>query len=293
MSENLRHWIFERYLPQNVRVRNERTKKNYRHAVNDLAELLGREPLLSDLNDETLTALIVHLLGTRKVAEVTANERAARIRTFWTWAARKRVVELWPTFSLVPVPEKVPRAWREAEMVKLFNACRASRGEIGGVPAWRWWFTIHGWLWCTAARIGETLALRVEHLSLDEAVAVVPASIRKGKMKAACYHLWPDLVEMLRMILPPHAPERELVWPWPLDITSFYGHYNRLLIRAGLPHDRTCKPQRMRVSHATWRHLAGDDATRALGHSSPETTRKSYLDPTICRPDERQLFRPW
>jgi len=293
MSDNLRHWIFERYLPQNLKVRNEATRTNYRHAVNDLAELLGREPLLSDLTDETLTSLILHLLGPRKLAETTANERAGRIKAFWTWAAKKRHVDQWPTFSFVAEPEKIPRAWREAEMVKLFNACRSARGEIDGIPAWRWWFTLHGWLWCTSERIGATLALRVEHLSLDEGVAVVPASIRKGKRKAAIYSLWPDLVEMVRMILPPHAPARDLVWPWPLDPTSFYNHYSRLLMRAGLPHDRTCKPHRMRVSHASWKHYAGLDATAALGHSSEETTRRSYLDPTICKPDEKQLFRPW
>ena len=50
---------------------------------------------------------------------------------------------------------------------------------------------------------------------------------------------------------------------------------------------------RMRVSHATHRHLAGGDATLALGHANPATTRKSYIDPTMVRAEAKSLFRPW
>lgn len=294
-DDSLRRWIFDRYLPQNLRSRSPETPRQYGFAVNDFAELLGREPTLADLTDENLAAMIVHLLR-RPVGEITANERAGRIKTFWNWAAKKRKltgVEEFPTFGRVAVPDKVPKAWREDELVKLFNACRHARGSIGGIPAWRWWITLHGWLWCTAERIGATLALRLDHLRIDDRVAVVPAELRKGKRRPAVYVLWPDLVEMLREILPPKVARREQVWPFPFHRTTFYNRYTRLLERAGLPTDRRSKPHAMRVSHATWTDLAGGDATRALGHRSPETTRKSYIDPTLAKQDETKLFRPW
>lgn len=292
-EEQLRAWIFERYLPQNLKVRDAHTKKNYGHAVNDLAEFLGREPLLTDLTDDTLTGLIVYLLGTRKLAECTANERAGRLKAFWTWAAKKRYVNEWPTFSFVAEPEKIPLAWREDEMVKLFNACRMQRGDCCGIPAWRWWTTLHGFLWCTGERIGATLAMRIDHLRLADRVAVLPASIRKGKRKPAVHFLWPDVIEMVAMILPPHAPARELVFPWPRHPTMLYYTYSKILRFAGLSTDRYSKPHRMRVSHATWSHLGGGDATARLGHSDPATTRRSYLDPTLLKQDETKLFRPW
>lgn len=292
-SEQLRAWIFERYLPQNLKVRDERTRLNYGHAVNDLAEFLGREPLLSDLTDDTLTGLIVYLLGTRHLAEVTANERAGRIKAFWTWAAKKRYVEQWPTFAFVAEPEKIPLAWREDEMVKLINACRCQRGEYCGIPAWRWWMTLHGFLWCSGERIGATLAMRIDHLRLSERVAVLPAAIRKGKRKPAVHFLWDDVVEMLVMILPPNGPARELVFPWPKHPTTMYYTYKKILRFASLSDDRYSMPHKMRVSHASWSQLAGDDPTRRLGHSDPATTRKSYLDPTLLRQDESKLFRPW
>ena len=148
-------------------------------------------------------------------------------------------------------------------------------------------------MWNTGERIGATLALRIEHLELDRGVAVVPAAIRKGRRKPMVYNLWDDVVAMLVEILPPKLPPRELVFPFPLDTATFYNRYKAILRRAKVPWKRGTGPHAMRVSHATWRYLAGDDPTRALGHSSPEVTRKSYLDQTLIRQDERQLFRPW
>jgi integrase len=177
--------------------------------------------------------------------------------------------------------------------VALLNACRSQRGEVAGIPAWRWWFTLHGWLWCTGERIGATLAVRVAFLRLDTAHAILPATIRKGKRKPAAYSLWPDLVAMIRNILPPHAPDRDLLFPWPRHSTTFYYHYTKLLRQAGLPTGRDCKPQKMRISHASWRHVLGEDATTALGHSSPDVTQRYYLDPTLIKQEESKLFRPW
>lgn len=297
-EQSLRTVVFEFYLPSNIAVRDPQTRRNYARACDDLAEFLGREPTLGDLTDETLSRFLIYLLdGSRRkrgrLAETTANERFGRIRAFWTWAARKRWVDQFPTCRCVTEPEKIPRAWREDELVKLFNACRRQRGDIGGVPAWRWWFTLHGFWWNTSERIGASLQLRVSDLRLDDGLAVVPAMIRKGKVQPRIYPLWADLVAMLRMILPPHAPARELVWPWPKHPSTLYYHYGKLLRMAGLPDDREAKPHCMRVSHASWRQCIGEDATTALGHRDPATTRRHYLDPTLLKQDETKLFRPW
>jgi integrase len=293
MNDTLSYWLLERYLPQNLKVRDPQTRTNYRHAFRDFAEFLAREPLLSDLSDETLAAFMNWLLDVRQLAPVTVNERAGRLKAFWTWAARKRHVDQFPTVGRVPVPEKIPQAWREDDLVKLFNACRRQRGDICGVPAWRWWFCLHGWLWCTSERIGATMRLRVEDLRLDDRLAIVPAGIRKGKRQPRVYVLWPDLIAMLREILPPVTDARSLVFPWPKHATTFYYDYGKLLRMADLPFDRSSKPHRMRVSHASWRHVAGEDATAALGHRSADTTRRHYLDPTLLKQDESKLFRPW
>lgn len=292
---SLRSLIFDRYIPQNLEIQSEKTVENYRLAYKLLGMFLGREPELPDLNDESFAAYMTWLLRVRGLAAPTVNGYAEKLKAFWNWAAKKRIVEQFPTVGSLPEPEQLPIAWREDELIKIFNGCRSQRGFVGDVPAFRWWTTIHAWFWCTAERSGATFSLRVEHLNLSEGIARLPAEIRKGKRKPAAYHLWPDLVEMLRAMLPPFTKPRELVFDWDshFDRGTFYNRYDKMLQRLNLPHDRKRKCHAMRISHASWLHVAGGDSTRALGHADPATTRKSYLDLTLDRPDECRLFLPW
>lgn len=295
MSDSLRVWIFDRYLPRNLKVRSPKTKTQYGFALDCFAAFLGREPELPDLNDDTFAEWLTHSCATRGLAERTVNGYAEKIRAFWRWAACRRVIEQFPTIGSIPEPERLPQAWREDELVKIFNGCRHQRGWVGDVPAWRFWTAIHAWWWCTSERSGATFLLRPEHLFLDAGYARLPASIRKGGRKAACYRLWPDVVLMLRAMLPPHTKPRELVFDWDshFDRGTFYNRYKAMLRRLNLPFDRYRMPHAMRISHASWLAFSGGDPTRALGHSDPAVTRRSYLDPTLERQDERRLFLPW
>ena len=292
---SLRHWIFEKYLPGNLEIQDNKTTRQYGFAFKAFAKFLAREPELLDLNDETFAAWMTHLHRTLGQAETTVNGYAAKLKAFWDWAARKKIVEHFPTVGRIPVPERLPVAWRENELVKIFNGCRSQRGWVGDVPAWRFWTTIHAWWWNTSERSEATFSMRVEHLRLDDRIAVLPASIRKGRRKAAVYDLWPDVVLMLRSMLPPYTKPRELVFDWDryFDRGTFYNRYDRMLQRLNLPHDRYRKPHAMRVSHASWEKVLGGAPTKDLGHDDPATTRKSYIDPTLGWEQERRLFLPW
>lgn len=60
-----------------------------------------------------------------------------------------------------------------------------------------------------------------------------------------------------------------------------------------LPHDRRCKPQRIRRTFASFIESAGGDATEALGHSCRRVTLESYIDPTVVRkPPPNRLLPP-
>ena len=120
----------------------------------------------------------------------------------------------------------------------------------------------------------------------------IPPDVRKGGKKWAVYHLWPETLPLLAAVVAVD-PRREHVWPFPYCQNSYYTRYDRILRDAGLPVSRKTKTHSLRCSHATWKAVAGGDATRALGHSDPQTTRKFYLDPRMMSPDEARLFIPW
>lgn len=296
MQHTLRYWVFDRFLPQNLKARSPKTHYQYRVAFDDFERFLGRPATLEDLDDEVFAAFANWLHGpAREICARTTNERMGRLKTAWNWLARKRIVQQFPTVGRLPEPARVPQAWTEDQLVKLFNSCRRERGFIADIPAWRWWTAIHGWWWNTAARVEETLLLPTSALDLDRGVAIVAADIRKGRTRPRLYHLWGDTVAMLREIMPPKAKPRDRVFPWEKHPSSFYNAYTRILKRVDLPFDRYSKPHRMRVSRASWTKAMGGDATDALGHASEKTTRRHYLDPSLLRQDddERRLFRPW
>lgn len=295
---NLEYWIFKRFLPQNVRCRSPKTILNYWIAFNDFARFIERPPLVSDLTDETIAAFMNWMNGpARGVCARSCNERAGRLKTFWRWAASRpqpelgrKLIDTWPTVGNFPVAVRQPRAWTENEMVRLFNACRQQRGLIGDIPAWRFFMTIYQFWWNAPERTTATFLLPVTALELDRALAIVPAEIRKGRFEVV-WRLWPDTVEMLRMILPPHTKPRELVFG-AMKLGTFYKRVDRMMVRASLPHDRYSKPHRMRVSHATWTEYNGGDAARALRHRDNRTKHR-YIDPSLLKQDETKLFRPW
>jgi integrase len=274
----------------NIAIRSEQTKRRYGIALTDLRDIVGHEPAASDLTDDNL-AVMAGLLLKRELAPETINERTGRIRALWTWMAKRRLVEMFPTVQNVKEPRRIPRAWSPDQIARLFSACDRMRGFVGDIPANLFWRGLHAVLWDTGERIGALLALRWEWINLDTGRISIPAEARKGGDQDMAYSLHPDTAALLRQI---QQPVRELVFQWPGAYQSIYGPYRKIIINAGLPDDRKSKFHRMRRSVASHLHAAGVDATAALGHSSAELTRRSYLDPEIIggAAPHTVLFRP-
>lgn len=289
MSERLWTVCELDYFPRNLRMRSLKTREQYRFAIGDLERFCGRPPLLEDLNDDLLLRFLKWLVDFRELAEITANERVGRIKSLWTWLAKRGKVPTFPTVDRLPVPEQHPLAWSREELSALFAAAGQMPGKVGPFQAGVWWKCLLAWLWSTGERIGATLEMEWEHIDLDRKVACLPARIRKQGLKTATYHLPSSVVDMLRIIKRTSGK----VFPWELSTCSYWLHFNRLLDLAGLPKGRKRKSHAIRVSHATWLEAAGGDASKDLMHSSPHTTRASYLDQRFLPDEAGKLFHPW
>lgn len=276
------------YAPQNMKLRAKSTKLHYRIMLGHLAEYLGRDPVLSDLQDATAAGFAHWLLNGRR-SVVTVNQRLNYLRALWNWCARQGLVGKFPTLGNFPEPKRVPRAWTEQQLTKLFNACCRVPGRIGGVRASDWWLGLHLVLWDTGERAAATLAMRWDWLDLETGTLDVPPEVRKGGTKGMIYTLKPATLAVLRRI---KSPARDMVFPWGKCVSQFYLDYNRLLIAAELPADRRCKPQKMRRSFASHVEAAGGNATEALAHSSRKVTTNSYLDPSIVSQSPANLLLP-
>lgn len=289
MSESLWSLLHDSYFPLRTKIRSEDTRRQYRYAVNDYAEVLGRVPTKDDLTDDGMARLIVHLTE-RGLAEITINERVGRLCGLWRWLAKRGMVQHWPTIEALPVPEKIPCAWSKEELERLFHSVSKESGLIAGILAREWWLAFLAFTWCTAERKGASLQMTWPMVNLSTGVAILPPQIRKGKKKAGVYDLWPDVIALLKMI---RQPRREKVFPFPFCEGTYYNHFERILRRAGLPIGRAYKTHCIRVSHATWREIMHGDSADALGHDSAATTKKHYHDPRLFRMHRKPLFIPW
>jgi integrase len=270
------------------------TRRQYRYALDDWARCLGRPATLADLDDDALLIWMRVLMDRRtprRLSPWTINERVGRVRSLWTWLAKRGIVNTFPTCRRIPAPDPTPRAWTREEIAKLFAAADLEGGLLAGIPSRLWWRARLAFHWFTGERKGAVDALRMEWVLLDNdpPVAVVPAVVRKGRRKPAVYHLPMSLVVELRAIW---QPDRELVFPFDRSPGMYYKIWTRILKRAGLPLGPKSKTQALRVSHATWRKKMGGDPTQALMHSDPLTTIKHYLDARFDDPPP-PLFDPW
>lgn len=276
------------YFLQNLRIRSEHTRDQYRYALIAFSVATGKHrPTLDDLTDDNVRLMMRSIVESGR-SPVTANDRRIQICALWSWAARRGMLQRWPTVEMFMVPRRIPRAWSEEQLQRLMQSCLHARGKIGGIPAPLWWLSFHALQWDSGGRTSELLTARWENLDRDRRLLYIPAENRKGKRKDALYAIMPDTLAMLQRIDLGH----ELILPGIGSPSSFYKRYNCILERAGLPTDRRCKPQKMRVSHASWLKKRGGDATASLMHESDATTRRAYLDPSVCdSPPAARLFR--
>lgn len=277
------------FFPRNLRLRSNITKLRYKQAIDILEKFLGHEPTLQDLNDDTFVAWLIWLVERRGVCERTANSMVGRLRTLWTFLAKRGRVPTFPTAQNLPVPEYEPLAWSREELQRLFAAAQLMPGMVGHVRASVWWPTLLAWFWATGERLGATLSMEWGHVDLERGIAHLPAKIRKAGRKPATYTLWPSVVLLMRTI---HRPAGRVFF-WDKSLESYFLHWDKLLRLAGLPGGRKRKSHSLRVSHATWLTVAGGDATKKLQHGSSETTRKHYIDLRHFPDTGVELFKPW
>lgn len=277
------------YLPLRLRGKSASTKGQYLIQLRHFEKFLGRDPLLTDLTDEVVSAFLASIIE-RGNAPATANKARNHILALWRLAARKQFVAEYPDVAPETEPRRVPKAWMPDELQKLFEACEQLPGRVGAIPASVWWYALLVILWWTGERIGAVLQLKWSDLDQNSGWLTVPAEARKRKTGDMIFHLPPEAMTALAKIT---VPRRPLIFPWPFGRNYVWNRYNKILKEAGLPSDRKSKFHRIRKSTASYYEAAGGNATDLLGHSERSVTM-AYLDPRIAKGPQpaAKLFSP-
>lgn len=253
----------------------DNTERLYKHTLSSFKKFLKHEPTLEDLTDDTIEQF---LYGTLKsgLSPASANKHRSQLLALWRFALERKHVDNWPTVRPVKEPEQVPLGWYPDEVDKICAAAKRMEGEICGAPASLWWIALLSVLFESGERIGAIMAL--DKHCLSESWIMVPAKHRKGRTRDRIYKLQPATVDLVKQLA--RATESKLLFPWPYSATYLWNRYKLLLQSAGLPTGRKRCFHACRKTLASAVHRAGGDATAALDHASPKTTKR-YLDPRL------------
>lgn len=256
-----------------------RTWAQYQATLRRLDHYLLRPAKVADLTEETVVGFLSHVAAIDSPATV-ATKRA-HLLALWQWAAKRHLTAEWPDLPVVKLPQRIPTAWTLEQLRSLLVACRDASGVISGIPAGLFWRALILVLFDTGLRAAAAWSLRRAEVDLDARTIYVRAETQKQRADQLL-RFSPQTAAALMEIW---EPPRLLLFPWDRSPRMRYIEYERLLQRAGLPHGRRDKFQRIRRTTATlglqYGRAAGFDPSRQLGHSSPEITRRHYLAPTI------------
>jgi integrase len=281
----LRDVLRDLYAP--IKGISDRTIRLYEFTLDAYGQWLGeaegcgfREPTTADLDQLKAAKFLAWRLRNREPA--TASKDRAQLRALWAWCWNEQIegVSRGPSVRRVIVPQRIPEAWLTEEFIRLLAATSGEQDAIGGVPADRWWKAILMVAYDTGERCSSLLSLK--YSDVRGTLVVFRAEARKGRRNDIVRTISADTAMLLDAIA---EPKRHDVFPWPYHVSTLYNRLDRILKRAGLPHDRRCKFHRIRKTTASYYEAAGGNSQALLDHSSPQVTRRHYHDPRIVRPD--------
>lgn len=255
----------------------ERTRRLYSLTIGSFGRFLGRAATLADFDELVVARFLADRV--RKRAAATAAKDRAQLRALWEMAARRKLVESWPTIKIIRVPVRVPECWLTEEFQRLLAAASKEQTTLDGIPAALWWRALLLLCYDTGSRCTEAISLRWRCVK-PRAVLFV-AEDRKGRRADIYREIGETTTAALEAIRGTRGPD-DLVFPWPRSHTYLWKRLEIILKRAGLPATRRDKFHKIRRTTASYYEAAGGDAQTLLDHSSRAVTQR-YLDPRVVK----------
>lgn len=279
--QTLRQFFDATYRPLRLRGRSNRTSLLHYAAISQYSRWLSAEGIAPEAQichlDELLLARYLEARGRVRSPYTVERERSSLMALArLAWERRVPGLERMPTCPPSVLPDRVPTAWTEEQLQRLWAAALAAPGRIGRIPASLYWPATIRLAYETGERCGALFATpRSDYL---RPTLTVQPQARKGGRRGRIYQLSGDLCDLLDAM---GGYGYEMLLPWPLAATYRYRRLQAILAAAGLSGKRLAFHQlrRSAISHIA---AAGGDPVAFAGHASPAVTSRWYLDPRMA-----------
>lgn len=274
-TTKLEDFLNEVYAP--LKAIDARTINLYWYTIKPYGEFLGRPATLGDFEELSVARFLARRV--RERAPATAKKDRAHIHALWEFAARRKLVDTWPTIPLVKVPERIPEAWMSDEMGLILESAAKETTFYCEIPAALWWKALLMLAYDTGERVAAMLA--IQWRSFRGCSVIYEAESRKGKRRDTLRDISLETADAMLAIKGQRGPN-DLIFPWPRQKSYVWKRLEIILQRANLPAGRKDKFHKIRRTTASYFEAAGGNAQKLLDHADAATTRK-YLDPRIVR----------
>jgi integrase len=286
------------YRPLRLRGRSPATVRLYGCTLRAFGRWLGREPEIRDLDELVLARYLETRAG--QVAPLTVEKERSQLVALAALAWERRLIETKPTCPAGTVPDRVPTAWSVEELRAVMVAAsdpatyrdgrsgRPRRFPLPSAPASgpstsaeakaRFFGALLPTLYETGERVGAMLGAMIEDYHRPH--LVVRAEARKGRKRDRVYRLTDATCDRLDSLIAGRIAGP--VFAWPLTRTYLFTTFGRAVKAAGLDTRKRLRFHQIRRSAASHYAAAGGDAVEMLDHSSPNITKRWYLDPRLA-----------
>jgi DNA-binding CsgD family transcriptional regulator len=276
------------YRPTRLQDGSSETVRSFRNVLRRWRLLTG-DPPLKEITHSTLTHFrdcLAKMRGQKRASRLSGQS----IRRYFTCIEcllnkagpagyrNRDAAGLIPSAPWIkkPKPEAKPvRIVTPDELSAVYTAAVAiDKPRIPGFKPAAWWRALLAVVRNTGLRRRALLQMRMEHVNWTESRLDLPRELLKSG-RAFSIHLNRTALEHLRKI----RTDRDLVFSWPHSEKTFYACWHKLQTEAGIPKKRHFGLHDLRKTLGTilWEDSPAA-AQWALGHSSPEVTRRHYVD---------------
>lgn len=254
-----------------------------RITIGRLANFLKREPLVSDLNRDTVSRFLAAYACGAQPSTVASKRRD--LLALWRYAWEEKILAE-PPYRVRPVkvPEREPQGWDLEELRLLLDAAGRLPGKFdNGCSRASVFRALVLTLLSTGLRLRATLSIRFSDVRRDRSFTArwEFAKNRREQTKRLSLDAWQAITECRAQLV----GKCERLIPAPA-IKALRRWWRFMVITAGLPAGRYAGPQMLRRTAASFKERERPGSAQGfLGHKTPGLAERRYLVPRIVSPE--------
>lgn len=275
----------DQYVPRRMIGAKQHSVDQLRYTIVRFGKCLGRNPMLTDLNEETVTGFLSWILHVANLSVPSANNSRGHLVSLWRYANKRKLIDTLPDIDKLKEYRALPSAWTMEELGRIIASARKQTTPKTGMlyPPGMFFPALILTAYDTGLRIRALRGIQRSGWKPERLEITAEAEVMKHKVSQT-FQVSQETRDALQNMLASARSEHDspLLFSWPHSEEALHAAYKKIVQRCGLYTSGKDSFHKLRRTSAT--HLTAavgiEAASRHLGHSGIEMTKR-YVDPRL------------